>query len=95
MIDEPCESMHLTAKKENTDKQFVLSDRAKTLYRTATQEKVALIRLWQEYIRNAEEANDSERLERQEWAHNLSCFREQMHYDMQVSEPRAWCQIEA
>lgn len=54
------------------------------MYKAATQEKIALIRLWRQKAEESSEISNAERLERQEWLYNLSSLRAQMQVDSQV-----------
>ena len=63
---------------------FPFTDRARKLYQAATQEKIALIRFWNEHLRNAVEMDDAERLDRKGWMQDLSLLKDQMRADLQV-----------
>lgn len=54
------------------------------MYKAATQEKIALIRLWRQKAEENSEMSTTERLERQEWLHNLYSLKDQMQDDVQV-----------
>ncbi|SNX85255.1 uncharacterized protein MEPE_03964 [Melanopsichium pennsylvanicum] len=61
------------------------TDRARDMYEAATSEKIAMIQFWRRSTHQAAEANGLERIERQQWMHNLSLLREHMQYDFQMS----------
>ncbi|SJX63976.1 uncharacterized protein SRS1_11207 [Sporisorium reilianum f. sp. reilianum] len=59
------------------------ADHAREMYKAATREKIALIRLWRQKAEETSELSNAERLERQEWLHNLSSLKDQMQDDLQ------------
>ncbi|CDR99516.1 hypothetical protein [Sporisorium scitamineum] len=59
------------------------TDHAREMYKAATQEKIALIRLWRQKAEENSEMSTTERLERQEWLHNLYSLKDQMQDDVQ------------
>nr|CDI54462.1 hypothetical protein BN887_00216 [Melanopsichium pennsylvanicum 4] len=75
------DSLGLTASERHN--LFRKSDRARDMYEAATSEKIAMIQFWRRSTHQAAEANGLERIERQQWMHNLSLLREHMQYDFQ------------
>lgn len=74
-----------------------LIDRARDLYRAATQEKIALLRFWRQNAQDAADASNADRIERQEWLRELSLLKASMRNDLQVSKglfrlEAVWCQ---
>lgn len=69
--------------------RFPFTDRARELYKTATHEKIALIRFWHQKAQEMAERNDAERLDRQEWLQKLSCVKDQMQNDLQVGNSQS------
>ncbi|KAJ9473893.1 hypothetical protein PHBOTO_003992 [Pseudozyma hubeiensis] len=58
-------------------------DRARELYKTATEEKIALIRFWHQKAQEIVTRSDAERLDRQDWLKQLLRLKEQMGDDLQ------------
>lgn len=61
------------------------ADRAREIYKAATQEKLALIRFWHQEIRKFVEMTDEDRKERTEWLQSSNLLRDKLQDDLQVS----------
>ncbi|SPO28733.1 uncharacterized protein UTRI_04611 [Ustilago trichophora] len=69
----------------NRDLQLLsMIDRARDLYRAATQEKIALLRFWRQNAQDAADASNADRIERKEWLRELSLLRTSMRNDLQT-----------
>ncbi|EST07978.2 hypothetical protein PSEUBRA_002364 [Kalmanozyma brasiliensis GHG001] len=59
------------------------SDRAREIYKAATQEKLALIRFWHQKTRESAEMTDQDRKECTEWLQSLNLLKEKLQDDLQ------------
>ncbi|GAC95810.1 hypothetical protein PHSY_003387 [Pseudozyma hubeiensis SY62] len=59
------------------------ANRARELYRTATKEKIALIRYWHQKVQEVVTSSDAERLDRQDWFKQMIRLKEQWKGDLQ------------